>query len=135
MTCFDTRAGRDQPPLVLKEIPNVKQERGSGRRRWFESEGFDFVVWQDKAGRCEGFQLCYDLGGGEHALTWRPDRGFAHSTVDQGDDWQGGGKQSPILIPDGEVPWAELARLWAERSTALEPAVREMVSARIVARA
>ena len=119
---------------VLKEIRNVRQERGAGRRRWFESEGFELVVWLDEAGACEGFQVCYDLGRGEHALTWRPGRGFAHNAVDQGDDYDGGSKKSPILVADGAVPWPEIGRLFGERGAGLETELRELVGARLAAR-
>ena len=119
---------------MLKEIRNVRQERRGGRRRWFESEGFELVVWLDGAGACEGFQMCYDLGRGECALTWRPGSGFAHHQVDQGDDHEGGGKKSPILVPDGVVPWPEITRLFSERGAGLEPELRERVGARLAAR-
>ena len=59
---------------MLHEIKNVRQEAGGGRRRWFESEGMDVVVWMDGDGAIIGFQLCYDFGQGERALTWREGR-------------------------------------------------------------
>lgn len=119
---------------MLREIRNVKQVPGGGRRRWFESDRFELVVWLDDAGACEGFQVCYDLGRGERALTWRPEAGFAHHTVDQGDDIEAGGKGSPILVPDGPVPWAEIKRLFDERAVTLERELRELVGARLLAR-
>lgn len=119
---------------MLREFVHVKQERRDGRRRWFESDGFDLIVWHDAAGGLEGFQLCYDFGRGEHALTWRPGAGFAHNAVDSGDVRGGGYKLTPILIPDGVVPWAELVARFAERSGTLEPQLRELVTTRLAAR-
>jgi hypothetical protein len=119
---------------VLREIRNVRQERGAGRRRWFESDGFELVVWLDDAGACEGFQVGYDLGRGECALTWRPGLGFAHNKVDQGDDHEGGSKKSPILVANGAVPWPEITLLFSERGSGLETELRELVSARLAAR-
>lgn len=119
---------------MLREFVHVKQESHAGRRRWFESDGFDLVVWQDQADRVEGFQICYNLGRGEHALTWRPGLGFVHSVVDDGDQREGGGKLTPILVPDGAVPWVELTARFAERGTTLEPALRELVGTRLAAR-
>ena len=118
---------------MLKEIRKLRQERGPGRRRWFESEGFDLVVWENGTGGAEGFQICYDLGRGEHALTWRPGRGFAHHAVDPGDETPLA-NESPILVPDGAVPWAEIGRLFGERGRELEPVLREWVRGRLVAR-
>ena len=118
----------------MKEIRNVRQERGAGRRRWFESEGFELVVWWDDTGGCEGFQVGYDLGRGERALTWRPGHGFVHHEVDQGDDYEGGSKKSPILVANGAVPWPEITRLFSERGSGLETELRELVGSRLAAR-
>lgn len=90
-------------------------------------------MWLDAAGACEGFQVCYDLGRGERALTWRPEAGFAHNAVDQGDDTPFS-NLTPILVADGAVPWAEINRLFAERAVTLETELRELVGARLRAR-
>jgi hypothetical protein len=119
---------------MFTEIRNVRQERGTGLRRWFESDGLDLVVWHDAAGGLAGFQLCYQSGQGEHALTWRPGVGFAHSAVDEGDA-SPLKNLTPVLIPDSAVPWAELTAQFAGQSASLEPALREWVSARLAARA
>ena len=86
----------------------------------------ELVVWYGTDGAVEGFQLCYDFGSGEHALTWRPTVGFAHSTVDSGSDGPFSNR-TPILVPDGAVPWAELARRFTGSSATLEPSLRELV--------
>ena len=119
---------------VLHEIRNVKQERGPGRRRWFESDGFELVVWLDAADHVTGFQIHYDLGGGEHALTWREGRGFAHAAVDTGDATPLK-NQTPVLTPDGDVPWFDLARTFDERSGSLEPELRNLVHDKLAERA
>lgn len=118
---------------MLHEIKDVRQERGAGRRRWFESEGLDLVVWLDAGNGISGFQLCYDLGRGEHALTWRPGVGFAHHEVDQGDATPLK-NEAPLLVPDGGVPWADLTRLFEARSGGLEPRLRELVRGKLMAR-
>jgi hypothetical protein len=115
---------------VLHEIKNVKQERGGGRRRWFESEGLELVVWLDPRNSVNGFQLCYDLGQGEHALTWRAEKGFAHHVVDAGDATPLK-NETPVLTPDGAVPWTDLTRLFDERSDELEPTLRQLVHAKL----
>lgn len=118
---------------MLTEFHGVKQEPGA-RRRWFEGDGLELVVWHGTDDGLAGFQLCYTAGDGERALTWRPGVGFTHSEVDQGDNIEGGGKQSPILVPDGAVPWAELAAKFAAEGARLEPGLRELVAARLAAR-
>jgi hypothetical protein len=120
---------------VLHEIRNVKQERGAGRRRWFESDGLDLVVWYDPAGTVTGFQLCYDLGSGEHALTWLEDSGFSHSVVDSGDYSPFKNKSPTLEAANDEPPWAEVGRLFDERSGSLESGLRQLVHDKLVERA
>jgi hypothetical protein len=119
---------------VLHEIRNVKQERGVGRRRWFESDGLELVVWFDPSDNVTGFQLCYDFGNGEHALTWRPNSGFTHSMVDTG-DYSPFKNSSPVLqSSDEDVPWAEIGRAFDERSELLEPDLRQLVHDSLIRR-
>jgi hypothetical protein len=115
---------------VLREVKDVRQERGPGRRRWFQSDGFELVVWLSRSGDVTGFQICYNLGGTERALTWRPRSGFVHSHVDGGDD-SPLKNMTPVLQPDGVVPWPELIARFEERSGLLEPALREFVRERL----
>jgi hypothetical protein len=118
---------------MLREIVKVKQERAPGRRRWFESDGLDLIVWLDPQERVTGFQLCYDLGRGECALTWRDGPGFAHSTVDTGDTTPLK-DETPVLRPGGPVPWRQLEARFAERSAELEPELRGLIAGRLRAR-
>ena len=111
---------------MLREIKNVKQERGGGRRRWFESEGLELVVWLVGDARVAGFQVCYDFGRGERALTWREEEGFAHSFVDAGDETPFK-NETPVLRPDPHVPWVEIARAFDLCSEGLEPDLRCLV--------
>lgn len=120
---------------MFKEFRKVRQEPIAGRRRWFDDDvlPLELIVWYDAGDAIEGFQLCYNLGRGEHALTWRPDVGFAHNEVDTG---TGGpfANRTPILIPDGAVPWDELAQHVADSSSTLEPTLRSLIDARLRAR-
>lgn len=135
ISAFDgTRPGFYQGGM-LREFLHVRQEGGPGRRRWFESEEFDLVVWLDAREQVVGYQICYDLGQGERALTWRPEGGFAHHAVDSGDTPDGGGaKLTPILVADGAIPWPEIDRRFARAGQTLEPALRELVGRTLQAR-
>jgi hypothetical protein len=117
---------------VLREITGVKQERGPGRRRWFESDGLDLIVWLARDATITGFQVCYDFGDGEHALTWRSDAGFAHNKIDSGDQTPLA-NLTPVLERDaaGGVPWERIVQRFEQRSATLEPAIRELVSTRL----
>ena len=119
---------------VLHEIKNVRQESGPGRRRWFESDGLDLIVWLSPRDEISGFQLCYESLRGPHALTWRVDGGFTHCEVDEGDATPFK-NETPVLVPDGRVPWARIRGLFDERSAALEPGLREFVQEKLVTQA
>ena len=119
---------------MLREIKNVRQEPGGGRRRWFESDGLELVVWLEPGLGVSGFQLCYDLGRGERALTWRPGSGFAHSSIDTGED-SPFVNRTPVLEPDPDVPWAAIAELFAARSATLESPLRQLVQETLARRA
>lgn len=66
----------------LREIPGVRQIAGERHRRWFNSLSLDLVVWMDEQDRLTAFQLCYQTGAQEHALTWQATTGFNHARVD-----------------------------------------------------
>jgi hypothetical protein len=120
---------------VLKEFHQVRQESVEGRRRWFDDDvlPLELIVWYDRSDAVEGFQICYNLGGGEHALTWRPHGGFAHNRVDSGSTAPLG-NLTPILMPDGAVPWEELTRRFNGSCGTLEPGLRDLVCTRLVAK-
>lgn len=114
---------------MLSEFIGVRQEEVGLRRRWFEDDGMELVVWYDATGAVDGFQILYDRDDSEHALTWRTAGGFVHSRVDQGDNLFS--KRSPILVLNGAVPWARVHAEFTARSSALEPPLREFVLAQL----
>lgn len=113
---------------MLREHRNVRQEPGQ-KRRWFEDEGFDLIVWLDSQDAVEGFQLCRD----HEALTWRRGRGFAHGRVDEGDA-SPLKNESPIIVPNGQVPWAEVTADFTARSDSLEAGLRALILEHLAAR-
>lgn len=129
---FDIARPLFEPRRMLVEFRHVKQEPG-GRRRWFEDDGFELIVWQDAGGAIEGFQICYRALEGERALTWRAPHGFSHACVDTGDETPVK-NQTPILLPAGPVPWEEIAATFRAGSNSLEPAWRELILQRLSAR-
>ena len=115
---------------MLREIPQVRQVPGEPRRRWFADDYFDLIVWLDKRGEITGFQLCYDLPGEEQALTWRQRTGFSHHRVDDG-ELQRPYKATPILVADGPVDHAAIARLFQKRSRNLDDKLARFVLSKI----
>ena len=85
---------------MLREILNVSQVPGT-HSRWFASTFLDLIVWYDKDMAITGFQLCYDKGREEKALTWRRDSGYSHNKIDDGEGRAYRQKMTPILVADG----------------------------------
>lgn len=120
---------------MLVEYKNVRQEPGSGPRRWFESPRGELVVWyRPDAKTIEGFQILYRLKGGERALTWREGEGFNHARVDDGEP-SPLKNLTPILLPNGSIPWPQVRAEFAADGGALEPALRDFVRQRLEAQA
>lgn len=113
---------------MLREILHVRQEPGQ-RRRWFEDDHLDLIVWLDASEAVAGFQLCR----GEHALTWRKEAGFTQGRLDEGDA-SPLKNLTPIVVPGGQVPWDEMVGEFRARSATLEGRFRELILSRLLAR-
>jgi hypothetical protein len=117
---------------MLRELEHVRQHPGEGRRRWFADGDMDLVLWHDPEDdqRVVGFQLCYDKGENEHALTWREPGSVTHHRVDDGQP-DPVTRMTPILVQDGAVPLDRIRQQFADASAELDPRVREYVSERL----
>lgn len=84
----------------MREIYPTRQVPGEPHRRWFASSELDLIVRCDAAGAPVAFQICFDKGRHEHALTWEPSTGLSHSAVDDGEAHPGlRYKATPVLAP------------------------------------
>ena len=101
---------------ALTEVVDVRQVPGEARRRWFTSDDLDLIVWYAPSGVPETFQLCYDKPRAERALTWRPETGFRHMAVDDGEGVDFKWKGTPILVPDGAFDPERLRRRFEQSS-------------------
>jgi hypothetical protein len=98
---------------MLREIRDVKQIPGEPKRRWFSDENFDLIVWFEPEDQIIGFQLCYDKGSEQKALTWLKDDGYQHSRIDGGDN-PGKMKASPVLEANGHFDGEGIGRRFVE---------------------
>ena len=117
---------------MLREIANTRQIKGEPHRRWFTSGTMDLVVWYGEDGNLAGFQLCYDKDSEERALTWRPESGFSHMTVDDGDN--AGGmryKSAPILAAGVAFDAGRILDLFTAGSAVLPVPVATFVRERL----
>ncbi len=114
---------------MLKEFPATRLP-GEPGRRWFQDEYFDLLVWIDDDGRPWGFQLSYNRGPGEHALTWTPERGYRHERVDSGET-DPLRNLAPVLLADGPFPAEALRRRFFAAGADLEADIRTFVVDRL----
>ncbi len=88
---------------MLKEIENVSQSQNEPGRRWFSDAEIDLYLWYDKDNNITQFQICYNKGPGEQALTWNNEDGFSQHDVDDGEGGIYRMKSSPILLNNAEL--------------------------------
>jgi hypothetical protein len=104
---------------------HVRQEPGQ-RRRWFESDQMELIVWFQDHSRPTGFQIIYSLRGEERALTWLASAGFRHSIIDTGDD-SPLKNLTPTLGAGGAVPWNHIRELFHARCESLAEDIKGFV--------
>ncbi|MBI5597952.1 MAG: hypothetical protein HY928_17860 [Elusimicrobia bacterium] len=116
---------------MLAELKTVSQPAGQpGTRRWFADEEMDLIVWYTPDGNLDGFQLCYDKGGNERALTWKAGGSVVHCAVDQGEDLPTDNR-TPIMAPDGRPSVGRVLEEFEERGAELPTDLRTLVAEKI----
>ena len=116
----------------MQEVHPTRQVPGEAHRRWFSSADLDLIVWCDNHGAPVAFQLCYDKGRSERALTWEPATGLVHSAVDDGEFQVGMRyKATPVLAPDGPLDVPRVAARFAAASTDLPAEIAAFVRERL----
>jgi hypothetical protein len=111
---------------MLKEWEGIRQRQGEGNRRWFVDETMDLIVWFDGE-QISGFQLCYDKGSDEKALTWRRDDAPSHTRVDSGESRPGTFKSSPVLSDALDPAPVRIRGEFDSRAADLPGRIRELV--------
>ena len=114
---------------MLYDAPIVPK-KGDLPRRFISDDYFDLYVWYRPDQCFHGFQLCYDKGGQERAVTWIMGKQPSHSTVDTGDDLPTENR-SPMLTGGGYFPAAEVIAEFTRRSVHLSPKIRRLVLAKL----
>ncbi len=112
---------------MLKEYQQVRQIAGEAKRRWFNDEYFDLIIWLSADDEIVGFQLCYDIARRHRALTWRAESGFTHHRIDDGENRPGKVKASPILVSNGLFDAAQIAARFQQASTQIEHQIRDFI--------
>ena len=116
---------------MIKELKNVRQITGEPRRRWFEDEYFDLIIWLDKDDSVWGFQLCYDREKKPRALTWTKAHGHKHTGIDDGEHVWGTSKVSPVLVADGAFDAPSVAKRFEKAAAEMPHALASFVLAKV----
>jgi hypothetical protein len=112
----------------MREVHPTRQVPGEPHRRWFSSAELDLIVWCDAGGSPVSFQLCYDKGRNERALTWEPSTGLSQSAVDDGESEPGlRYKATPVLAPDGPLEVQRVAAHFDAVSTDVPGEITDFV--------
>ncbi|MCK4910075.1 MAG: hypothetical protein KAR83_00465 [Thermodesulfovibrionales bacterium] len=94
----------------------------------------DLIVWvEDDGGPC-GLQLTYDSGEsgqGMKVLTWLPESGYSHDSLDEGEDRPFRYKMTPVAVPDGVFNQEEVLDRFLKESEEIDSDVREFVAGKL----
>ena len=101
---------------MLSEVIKVKQLDGEPRRRWFAAPDMDVFVWFNDDEDIIQFQICYDKGPDEQALTWHFEQGISHKSVDDGENRSFRMKSTPIMDNESEYDLQRIVQDFESRA-------------------
>lgn len=110
---------------MLREVKSGRAA-GNSNRRWFMDDYFELIVWFDGNEAVEGFQLCYDRGRRERAVTWTRAEGVGHVVVDPGEG-SPLKNQTPLLRACGAFDREAILGRFEHASALVPPAIVEFV--------
>jgi len=114
---------------MLREVTST-QSAVEPNRRWFADDFFELIVWYDEMSNVEGFQLCYDRGHRERALTWTKAYGLRHEAVDDGES-SPLKNQTPLFRKGGDFDRTDIVRRFQSASALLPRTLAEFVDSKI----
>lgn len=117
---------------MLRKINSKPLDVDGTARQWYSSEDMDLILWLNDDGQPKGFQLCYDKGQGEKALTYKNDEGYLHTNVDTGDARDGRYKGAPVMLPDGEFSFESVTQRFRYEASALDSELVDYVTAKLL---
>lgn len=117
---------------MLREISNIRRRTGEYFRRWFQGQQMEVLLWEDMEHNLAGFEMSYRNGPIEFALIWEHPDHFAHYRVDDGEDFPGRHKGSPILLHDDRFDFEYLLLLFEYESKTLDNRLAQLVREKIL---
>lgn len=116
---------------MFYEIKNVKQLKGQDYRRWFTDDYFDLFIWYGPDKKISSFQLTYDKGHKERAVTWKRGGSITHTGVDDGED-NPMASMTPLLESDGVFDNIAVAEQFKDAAREIEPKLADFVYTRLL---
>ncbi len=116
---------------MLAEIATTRTHSQGYRRRWYQSDTMDLYTWQTDLGRFVGFQLAYDRGAEQRAITWLRGRGYFHARIDE--DSRGLVATTPFLVPIDGFDVSRVHSEFRQSASELDRDVVLLVSRRLEA--
>src|SRR4051812_13107535 len=110
---------------MLRTIRTTRRD-GEFPRQWMTDDYFDLYVWYRDDGSIHGFQLCYDKGCDQRALTWSQPGNFSHQRIDDGED-SPQANRSPILTQACPFQTEPLRTEFLNRSAAVDAEIRGLI--------
>jgi len=117
---------------MLTLVTDPTERDGEFLRSWYSDDYFDLIVWKDEQEEIASFQLCYNRGMDEYALTWKRPASYYHQRVDDGENRPGKHKATPVLVPDGKLRVQPLAERFQQESAELDPELARFVHAKLL---
>ena len=116
---------------MMREVKDPRQIASDPRRRIFNNDKLQLVLWISEQNEICGFQLCYEIGKIKKALTWWLDEGFTHKNLDDGENRVQRSKMTPVLTPNGIFPFNEVYPLFVAKSYNLDPVLRDFIKEKL----
>lgn len=117
---------------MLREITSIAQLIHEPKRRWFEDDYFDLIVWHDHQEEIISFELYYDKRGNQRAVRWEQPNRYAHYRVDEGEKKSGKSKASPVLIVEDGFDGNKVAFLFESESRRIDKSIATFVYKKIL---
>lgn len=103
------------------------RQDGDQQRLWFSDTDHDLFVWLDTTRQVASFQFSYNKLRNEHIIVWDRDKGYSHDKIDNGEVANGHYKMTPIMVPDGDADYAELAAKFKQVSREIDPSLADFI--------
>lgn len=117
---------------MLREITSIAQLIHEPKRRWFEDDYSDLIVWHVHQDEIISFELYYDKRAHQRAVRWEQADRYAHYRVDDGEERSGKSKASPVLIVEEDFDCTKVAFLFESEGKRIDADIANFVNHKIM---